>query len=97
MNETHSSETTKTHDVLNQPPPLTNYNLYLSDATLTEAIRREGADWAGAQLSVLGQFLGTEEAQRWGMEANENEPGCIRTTASEIAAMKWSFIPPGTP
>jgi len=64
----------QTHEVLNQPPPLANYNLYLGDATLREAVHREGADWAEAQLSVLGQFLGTEEAQRWGFEANENEP-----------------------
>jgi putative acyl-CoA dehydrogenase len=74
MNETHTTEPAKTHEVVNQPPPLTNYNLYLSDATLAQAIRREGADWADTQLSVLGQFLGTEEAQRWGFEANENDP-----------------------
>lgn len=64
----------QTHGVFNQPPPLTNYNLYLNDATLVEAIQREGADWAGAQLRSLGRFLVTEEAQRWGFEANENEP-----------------------
>lgn len=64
----------QTHDVLNQAPPLANYNLYLSDPTLNEAIHREGADWAEAQLSVLGQFLSTEEAQHWGFDANENEP-----------------------
>ena len=63
-----------TQEVLNQAPPLANYNLYLSDATLRESVHREGADWAEAQLSVLGQFLGTEEAQHWGFEANENEP-----------------------
>jgi putative acyl-CoA dehydrogenase len=75
----HTSESAtahgaQTHDVLNQAPPLANYNLYLGDATLSDAIHREGADWAEAQLSVLGQFLGTDEAQRWGFEANENEP-----------------------
>ena len=64
----------QTHAVFNQSPSLTNYNLYLSEATLVEAIQREGADWAGAQLRALGRFLGTEEAQRWGFEANENEP-----------------------
>ncbi|HYL64750.1 MAG TPA: isovaleryl-CoA dehydrogenase [Candidatus Methylomirabilis sp.] len=65
---------TKTHEVLNQPPPLTGYNLYLSDVALVEAVQREGADWATAQLNTLGKFLGTEEAQLWGFEANENEP-----------------------
>lgn len=57
----------------NQVPPLTNYNLFLSDRTLTQAVDREAA-WAREQLSALGRFLGTEEAQRWGFEANENKP-----------------------
>jgi putative acyl-CoA dehydrogenase len=74
VNPPDVSDTAKTHEVLNQPPPLTGYNLYLSDATLAAAIQREGAVWADAQLSTLGKFLGTEEVQRWGFEANENEP-----------------------
>jgi len=61
-------------EVLNQAPALTGYNLFLSDKTLTQAITRAGADWANRQLSELGQILGSEEAQRWGFEANENEP-----------------------
>ncbi|HKW55723.1 MAG TPA: isovaleryl-CoA dehydrogenase [Candidatus Acidoferrum sp.] len=81
MKPTSTSEPTgtresarKTHEVLNQPPPLKDYNLYLTDTALVEAVRREGADWAAPQLRALGEFLGTEEAQRWGFEANENEP-----------------------
>jgi putative acyl-CoA dehydrogenase len=58
----------------NQVPPLTNYNLFLSDPTLVQAVEREGAGWARQQITDLGQFLGTEEAQRWGFEANENAP-----------------------
>lgn len=60
--------------VLNQAPPLANYNLFLTDATLVNAVEREGAGWAREQISSLGAFLGTEEAQRWGFEANENPP-----------------------
>jgi len=63
-----------THEVLNQPPALTGYNLFLSDRTLVNAVRREGAAWAEKQISELGQLLGSEELQRWGFEANENEP-----------------------
>jgi putative acyl-CoA dehydrogenase len=59
---------------LNQVPELTNYNLFTSDATLVAAVEREGAGWATQRLSELGQFLGTEEAQRWGFDANENPP-----------------------
>jgi len=58
----------------NQVPPLTGYNLFLSDRTLVQAVEREGAGWAREQITELGRFLGTEEAQRWGFEANENKP-----------------------
>jgi putative acyl-CoA dehydrogenase len=61
-------------EVLNQAPPLTNYNLFTSDATLVKAVEREGAGWAREQISDLGKLLGTEEAQRWGFDANENRP-----------------------
>src|SRR5215813_8046661 len=65
---------TETHEVLNQVPPLTGYNLFLTDKTLVEALRREGADWAEEQVAELGRLLGTEEVQRWGFDANENTP-----------------------
>ena len=39
-----------------------------------QAVEREGAGWAREQISELGRLLGTEEAQRWGFEANENKP-----------------------
>ena len=58
----------------NQVPPLTGYNLFLSDPTLAQAVEREGAGWARDQITELGRLLGTEEAQRWGFEANENKP-----------------------
>ena len=58
----------------NQVPPLTGYNLFLSDRTLTHAVEREGANWAREQIAELGRLLGKEEAQRWGFEANENKP-----------------------
>ena len=58
----------------NQVPPLTGYNLFLSDRTLAQAVEREGAGWAREQITELGRLLGTEEAQRWGFEANENKP-----------------------
>lgn len=71
-------------DVRNQPggnqegfdqaPPLVDYNLFLSDETLAQSVRGEGGEWAVEQLASLGQLLGTEEAQRWGFDANENRP-----------------------
>ena len=41
-----------THAVFNQTPPLTDYNLYTSDAALQEAVRREGAACAPAELDA---------------------------------------------
>lgn len=58
----------------NQVPPLTGYNLFLCDRTLVEAVEREGAGWAREQITEFGRLLGTEEAQRWGVDANENKP-----------------------
>ena len=74
MNRSDVSETRKSHEVTNQPSALSGYNLYLTDTTLVAAIQRENAAWAEPQLRELGEFLGTEEAQRWGFDANENEP-----------------------
>jgi putative acyl-CoA dehydrogenase len=62
-----------THEVLNQPPPLENRNLFLDDVPLKEAVEREGAAWALADLEQAGAFWGGEP-QRWGLLANEHEP-----------------------
>ncbi len=64
----------KTHEVLNQPPALSNTNLFTNDLTLQEGIRREGAAWASEKLSQLGKRLGSEELQRWGFQANQYTP-----------------------
>lgn len=64
----------KSQDVSNQVPPLTGYNLFLADRTLSDAVRHGGGEWALEQLTELGRWLGTEEAQRLGFDANENVP-----------------------
>jgi len=69
-----ASQETISQAAQNQAPPLTGYNLFLSDPTLSQAVDREGAGWAREQISELGRLLGTEEAQRWGFDANENKP-----------------------
>jgi putative acyl-CoA dehydrogenase len=66
----------KAHNVENpnQVSPLLNYNLFTTDATLVAAVDRGDAAWAKEKIVELGSTLGTEEAQRWGVEANENPP-----------------------
>jgi putative acyl-CoA dehydrogenase len=65
---------TATHEVLNQATPLENYNVFTADRALTEAVRREGAEWAADAIGEVGAFAGSALAQRWGREANENPP-----------------------
>ncbi len=72
--ETPRFPTHATHEVLNQPPPLVDYNVFARDTALVEGMRREGADWAFARLSELGALAGGEEAIHWGFLANENPP-----------------------
>jgi putative acyl-CoA dehydrogenase len=64
----------KTHDVINQPPPLAGYNLFTSDPALVEAVQRECAAWAVPRLEDFGRLLGTEELIRLGFQANEYPP-----------------------
>jgi putative acyl-CoA dehydrogenase len=63
-----------THEVLNQATPLENYNVFTSDRVLSEALHREGADWAAEAAEEVGAFAGSALTQRLGREANENPP-----------------------
>jgi putative acyl-CoA dehydrogenase len=63
-----------THEVLNQAPPLENYNVFESDRTLVESLRREGGDWAEERAREIGALAGSARLIRWGAEANENPP-----------------------
>ncbi|MBZ5522871.1 MAG: acyl-CoA dehydrogenase family protein [Acidobacteriia bacterium] len=73
MNTSTADLLRESQEVTNQVPSLTGYNLFLTDSTLVRAVEREAA-WAQPRLSELGRLLGTEEAQRWGFDANENKP-----------------------
>jgi putative acyl-CoA dehydrogenase len=63
-----------THEVINQPPPLENVNLFEQDLPLVEAVRREGAAWAEPDLIALGKLAGTAEVKEWGDAANRHPP-----------------------
>jgi putative acyl-CoA dehydrogenase len=63
-----------THQVANQPPPLSDYNVFTADQVLVEAVQREGADWAEARISEVGALAGSERLQTLGAQANENPP-----------------------
>ena len=63
-----------THEVVNQPPPLVDYNVFEADTVLGEAVRREGADWNLERITAVGEYAGSAAAQELGRLANENPP-----------------------
>jgi putative acyl-CoA dehydrogenase len=63
-----------THEVSNQPPPLTDYNVFEADTPLVEAVRREGGEWAESRIATVGALAGSERARVLGAQANENPP-----------------------
>src|ERR1700733_10609529 len=64
---------TSTHEVFNQPPALTGYDV-AADPALLDALRREGAGWAEESVRELGVLAGSVQAQEWGRQANEHPP-----------------------
>ncbi len=63
-----------THEVLNQPPPLVDYDLVGADPLIRQAMTREGAAWAIEQAESLGRRLTSSEVIEWGFQANRYEP-----------------------
>src|SRR5688572_10963361 len=68
------ASTFRTHDVVNQPPPLTGYDVFSADAALADAVEREGAGWALEELRELGRAAGRPDVQELGRLANANPP-----------------------
>ncbi|WP_028923334.1 acyl-CoA dehydrogenase family protein [Pseudonocardia acaciae] len=65
---------TRTHEVLNQPPPLEDYDPFALDAPLREAVDRAGAGWATDRVSELGRRVGSAEMIELGRRANRFVP-----------------------
>ncbi|WP_156723780.1 isovaleryl-CoA dehydrogenase [Streptomyces apocyni] len=62
-----------THEVTNQVPPLTGYDV-ANDPALLEGLRREGAAWAEEEVRELGLRAGGEQAQEWARVVEKNPP-----------------------
>ncbi|MEH6640324.1 isovaleryl-CoA dehydrogenase [Vreelandella glaciei] len=65
-----------THQVVNQPPPLENYNSYTADRALQEGVKREGGTNNSA-LKTFGQWAGSAEAIALGFDANHYAPQLV--------------------
>jgi putative acyl-CoA dehydrogenase len=62
-----------THDVFNQSPELTNYDV-ADDPAMLSALRREGGGWAEEAVRELGRLAGSARTQELGRQANANPP-----------------------
>lgn len=63
-----------THEVTNQPPPLVDHDVFLTDRMLVDAVQHFGGESRLAELSALGRIAGSAEAQQWGNDANAYPP-----------------------
>ena len=63
-----------THQVENVSCELADYNMYAQDTALREAVQREGAAWADADLLRFGQLTGSAEYLEQGHLANKHQP-----------------------
>jgi putative acyl-CoA dehydrogenase len=63
-----------THEVTNQVPPMAGHDAYAADLPLREAVAREGAVWAEADLHALGREAMRPDVQAWAHEANMHPP-----------------------
>lgn len=68
----------QTHTVFNQPIPLNNSNLFLSDVALRDVVTRYDAGWDSELLASIGQQLGTAESLELGRLANAHPPELLR-------------------
>ncbi|MFL5232410.1 MAG: acyl-CoA dehydrogenase family protein [Microvirga sp.] len=63
-----------THEVLNQPPPLADYDAYATDRTLRGIVRAFGVEWAEPKLCETGRTVGSAHVQRLARQANRHTP-----------------------
>ena len=63
-----------THEVINVSSELVDYNAYLQDQALQEAVKREGAGWAHDALCAFGKLTGSADYIEQGVLANRNPP-----------------------
>jgi putative acyl-CoA dehydrogenase len=67
----------RTHEVINQPPPFEDVNFFDADLALQEGLEREGAGWAVDRVRDCGAVAGSAEAQEHGRRAERNAPRLI--------------------
>jgi putative acyl-CoA dehydrogenase len=74
MSTTSASRPATTHEVLNQPPPLADYNAFEADPALAEALIREGGEWGLDRVRDFGAVVASAEALAHAKRAQRNIP-----------------------
>ncbi len=74
MATTSPSNRTATHEVINQPPPLADYNAFDADPALSEALVREGGEWGVDRVRDFGAVVASAEALEHAKRAQRNIP-----------------------
>jgi putative acyl-CoA dehydrogenase len=74
MSTRSRGRTAATHEVLNQPPPLVDYNAFDGDPALQEALAREGGEWGLDRVRDFGAVVCSAEALDHAKRAQRNIP-----------------------
>ncbi len=74
MSTTSPTDRAATHEVLNQPPPLVDYNAFEADPALVEALVREGGEWGLERVRDFGAAVASAEALAHAKRAQRNIP-----------------------
>jgi hypothetical protein len=80
-----------THDVLNQPGALADYNAFSADKPLVDAMRAFGADWARDKLDRAGALVGNEKVQYVARQAKRRRND-LRWTRSVAARQPFIHV-----
>ena len=63
-----------THEVINQPPPFEDVDLFATDRALVDAVAKAGGAPHAERLGEIGRRAGSAEVIGWGVDANRNPP-----------------------
>ncbi len=74
MSTTSRASRAATHEILNQPPPLADYNALDADPALREALIREGGEWGLDRVRDFGAVIASSEALQHAKRAQRNIP-----------------------
>ncbi len=64
----------RTHEVLNQAPPLVGYDAWSHDPWLAAAVAHQGGGWIAPEAAALGAWVGSARMRELAEDANRHAP-----------------------